>query len=165
MQKRTLTSHAASAARAGFTLLELLIVLAIILVIAGMVVPNLIGSQQTANEQATMVRIKQAQSAVENYASQHDGVFPAGSGTDVWDLLVNPQPYKGRKIKPILPEPPTDAWGNVLQYEWNKDGGHSKRQNALAPAIWSGGPDGSGDGTNPNGLPLNNWTSTANTAN
>ncbi|MFN9717100.1 MAG: type II secretion system protein [Planctomycetota bacterium] len=164
MQKRTLTSRTVKLARAGFTLLELLIVLAIILVIAGMVVPNLIGSQQTANEQSTLVRIKNAQSAVENYASQHDGVFPAGSGAEIWDLLINPQPYKGRKLKPFIEEPPTDAWGNVLYYEWNKDGGHSKKQNALKPAIWSAGPNNDGDGSNPNGLPLNNWTSSANTA-
>ena len=44
--------------RAGFTLLELLIVLAIIVVIAAMVVPNLIGSQQKANEDVTLATIK-----------------------------------------------------------------------------------------------------------
>ncbi|MBN71009.1 MAG: type II secretion protein, partial [Gimesia sp.] len=35
--------------RRGFTLLEMLIVLGIILVIAAMVVPNLLGSQKKAN--------------------------------------------------------------------------------------------------------------------
>ena len=55
MQKRSLLLSPAQTLspaqkRSGFTLLELLIVLAIILVIAGMVVPNLIGSQKTANE-------------------------------------------------------------------------------------------------------------------
>lgn len=44
--------------RAGFTLLELLIVLAIILVIAAMVVPNLVGQQQKANIMATEATIK-----------------------------------------------------------------------------------------------------------
>ena len=48
--KKFQTEKLRSQKRSGFTLLELLIVLAIILVIAAMVVPNLIGSQQKANE-------------------------------------------------------------------------------------------------------------------
>jgi len=47
MRKNSI-KQSAVVVRAGFTLLELLIVLAIILVIAAMVVPNLIGQQQGA---------------------------------------------------------------------------------------------------------------------
>ena len=145
--------------RSGFTLLELLIVLAIILVIAAMVVPNLVGSQQTANEKATLATIKQMEGAAGAYAADHDGVYLVASGTTAWNTLMNPGTYKGRKLKPNLGEIPLDAWGNPLQYEWNKGGGHSKNPNAIKPAIWSLGADKSGDGTNPNGIPLNNWTS------
>jgi len=154
---RTLKQHTRH--RSGFTLLELLIVLAIILVIAAMVVPNLVGSQQTANEKATLATIKQMEGAAGAYAADHDGVYPPGSGTDAWNLMMNPEPYKGRKLKPNLGEIPLDAWGNPLHYEWQTGGGHSKNPNAIKPAIWSLGPDNSGDGTNPNGIPLNNWTS------
>jgi len=145
--------------RSGFTLLELLIVLAIILVIAAMVVPNLIGSQQTANEKATLATIKQMEGAAGAYAADHDGEYFVGNGQDAWNALMNPGTYKRRKLKPNLGEIPLDAWGRALQYEWKSGGGHSKQQNALKPAIWSTGPDGQGDGTNPNGIPLNNWTS------
>lgn len=150
--------------RSGFTLLELLIVLAIILVIAAMVVPNLIGSQQTANEKVTLATIKRMEGTVGAYAADHDGTYFKGSGTDAWQAMMNPPTYKGRKLRPYLEEPPTDAWGNVLQYEWNGDG-HSKKQGALKPAVWSTGPDGQGDGTNTGGIPLNNWTSTAGDSN
>ena len=145
--------------RSGFTLLELLIVLAIILVIAAMVVPNLIGSQQTANEKVTLATIKRIEGTVGAWAADHDGTYFKGSGTDAWQAMMNPPTYKGRKLRPYLgpDDIPTDAWGNVLQYEWNGDG-HSKKQGALKPAIWSTGPDGQGDGTNAGGLPLNNWT-------
>ena len=148
-----------SGVRSGFTLLELLIVLAIILVIAAMVVPNLVGSQQTANEKATLATIKQMEGAAGAYAVDHDGTYFAGGGTDAWNAMMNPGTYKGRKLKPNLGEVPLDAWGHPLQYEWKKDGGHSKNPNAIKPAIWSTGPDGTGDGTNPAGIPLNNWTS------
>lgn len=146
-----------SGLRSGFTLLELLIVLAIILVIAAMVVPNLIGSQQTANEKATLATIKRLEGTVGAYAADHDGTYFKGTGQEAWQTMINPGTYKGRKLRPYMEEAPTDAWGNVLQYEWNGDG-HSKKQNALKPAIWSTGPDGQGDGTNAGGIPLNNWT-------
>ena len=155
-RSRTLQQHKRS--RSGFTLLELLIVLAIILVIAAMVVPNLVGSQRKANEMATLATIKRMEGAVGAYATDHDGVYFKGSGQDAWDALMNPGTYKGRKLKPNMDEVPLDAWGRPLQYEWNGDG-HSKKQNAIKPAIWSLGEDGAGDGSNPNGLPLNNWTS------
>ena len=75
--------------------------------------------------------------------------------------MMNPGTYKGRKLKPNLGEIPLDAWGRPLQYEWKSGGGHTKNANAIKPAIWSQGDDGTGDGTNPNGIPLNNWTSMA----
>ncbi len=156
MRKRQ-TLLQSPATRAGFTLLELLIVLAIILVIAAMVVPNLIGSQQTANEKATLATINQMNGTVGAYAADHDGTYFKGSGAEAWQAMINPGTYKGRKLRPYLEAPPTDAWGNVLQYEWNGDG-HSKKQNALKPAVWSTGPDGQGDGVNAGGIPLNNWT-------
>ena len=141
--------------RSAFTLLELLIVLAIILVIAAMVVPNLIGSQQTANEKATLATIKRMEGTVGGYAADHDGTYFKGNGAEAWQAMMNPGTYKGRKLRPYLEEPPTDAWGNVLQYEWTGDG-HSKKQNALKPAMWSIGANGQDEGGS--GDDINNWT-------
>ncbi len=147
MQKRSLL-FAPARKRSGFTLLELLIVLAIILVIAGMVVPNLIGSQKTANERIAYTLVKEMEKAAGNYATDHDGEYFKGSGTEAWQAMINPPAYKGRKLRPYLEEVPIDPWGNPLQYEWNGDG-HSKKQNALKPAIWSTGSDGRAMGQTP----------------
>ena len=168
MQKRSLLFSPAQTLspaqkRSGFTLLELLIVLAIILVIAGMVVPNLIGSQKTANERIAFTLVKEMEKAAGNYATDHDGEYFKGNGTEAWQAMINPPAYKGRKLRPYLEEAPMDPWGNPLQYEWNGDG-HSKKQNALKPAIWSTGSDGQGDGTNSGGIALNNWTPAASNA-
>ena len=134
------------ARRAGFTLLELLIVLAIILVIAAMVVPNLIGSQQKANEDATLITIKNIEKApVGTWAADHDGTYLKGSGQEVWQQMMNPGNYKGRKLRPYIEEPPTDAWGQILRYEWNGNG-HSKKPNALKPAVWSIGANTEDEG-------------------
>jgi general secretion pathway protein G len=144
--KRNLLPGQSHDRRSGFTLLELLIVLAIILVIAAMVVPNLIGSQQKANEDATLITIKNFEKApVGTWAADHDGTYLKGSGQEVWQQMMNPGNYKGRKLRPYIEEPPADAWGQILQYEWNGDG-HSKKQNALKPAIWSIGANGQDEG-------------------
>ena len=144
--------------RSGFTLLEMLIVLGIILVIAAMVVPNLVGAQQGANEKATMATIKQTESVTKQYAVDHDGAFYSGSGKDAWQAFIKPEPYRSRQIRPYYEEAPVDAWGNALFYEWDGKG-HSKVSNALKPAVWSSGADGKDDGGS--GDDINNWTSAA----
>lgn len=150
------TTRRLSVARAGFTLLELLIVLGIILVIAAMVVPNLVGAQGRAMISATQITIKDVESTTKRYAADHDASFFTGSGQTAWQEFITPQPYRGRQLTPYYEEAPVDAWGNVLQYEWDGSG-HSKSPNALKPAIWSFGPnktDDSGSGDD-----INNWTS------
>ncbi len=156
MRKNSINQSAAQT-RAGFTLLELLIVLAIILVIAAMVVPNLIGQQQGAMEKTTMATIKSIEkNPVGIWAADHDGTYFKGNGNEAWQAMMNPPAYKGRKLRPYISEPPTDAWGHVLQYEWTGDG-HSKKQGALNPAVWSIGANGQDEGGS--GDDINNWTS------
>ncbi len=155
--KKLQNTHQSVTRRSGFTLLELLIVLAIILVIAAMVVPNLIGQQQGAMEKATLTTIKRVEGTVGAWAADHDGTYFQGNGADVWTAMMQPEPYKGRKIRPYFEqgEPPLDAWGNPLQYEWTGDG-HSKKQGALKPALWSMGADGQDEGGD--GDDINSWT-------
>jgi hypothetical protein len=99
---------------------------------------ELIGSQKTANERIAYTLVKEMEKAAGNYATDHDGEYFKGNGTEAWQAMINPPAYKGRKLRPYLEEVPIDPWGNPLQYEWNGDG-HSKKQNALKPAIWSTG--------------------------
>lgn len=137
--------------RSGFTLLELLIVLAIILVIAGMVVPNLVGQRQQANIDATKITLKNVEGACKMWAAQHDGNYPTQDDGDVLTLLTQRVEYRGKQLGPYLEEPAFDAWGKALHYEYP----NTKNPDSVKPAIWSDGPNGADDGGT--GDDVNNW--------
>lgn len=138
--------------RAAFTLLEVLLVLAILGVIAAMVIPNLLGSQQEAMRKATLQNIKGFESAVKIYAVNHDGMFPEGNAeTVVQMLLSNQDPETGEAQQPLLTAIPLDAWKQPLMYEYPATG--DKLTVSGKPAIWSLGPDKQ-DGTEDD---INNW--------
>ena len=136
--------------RGGFTLLEVLLVLAILGVIAAMVVPQLLGRQQTAYEDQTRVNIANLENAAKMYYIDHDGEFPQGSQSAL-GVLLEPVDRNGKPLPPYLEKMPLDAWGQPLYYEWP----NTKAQRASKPAIWSSGfnrqnEDGGGDD-------INNW--------
>jgi general secretion pathway protein G len=138
--------------RAGFTLTEVLLVLAILGVIAAMVVPNLLGRQREALIRSTKMSIKSMEDACKQYAIAHDGEFPQGDRDTVIGLLMNPgNDTDGKPISPYLEKTPKDAWDLPLYYEYP----NGKAPNATKPAIWSSGPDRqNADG---NGDDVNNW--------
>jgi general secretion pathway protein G len=140
--------------RSGFTLLEVLLVLAILGVIAAMVVPNLLGRQDEANRRATKVSIAGFENAVKQYAAEHDGMFPEGNADVVIGLLMTPEQTENSATPraPYLEKPPLDAWKQPLRYEYPPSG---NRQSVTGkPAIWSAGPDRQDDTADD----INNWT-------
>lgn len=129
--------------RSGFTLLELMIVLIILVGLIAMVGPRLLGSQQKADIRTAEVQIGNLSSALKMYVVDMK-VFPATEdGLEV--LLRAPDderlarkwagPYiDGNKL-------PIDPWGNDFEYEFDAvDGGSDSTQPAF-PRIFSAGPD------------------------
>ena len=143
-----------AARRSGFTLLEVLLVLAILGVIAAMVVPQLMGRQKQASIDQTRISISGLESALDLYAVDHDGEYPpTNPGLEI--LLVpqqNDPKWKGPYLKNVN-DLPKDAWGNPFQYEYP---GKNQRVGDKAD-IWSWGPDKS-NGTADD---INNWTAKA----
>lgn len=119
----------------GFTLLEVMIVLVIIGIIASMVVPNLMGSQDTAQKQKAVIDIGSLESALALYRSQNYDYPTTEQGLEalVEQTTIEPIPRRfqeGGYIKRL----PQDPWGN--DYQLLNPGEHGKMD------VFSMGPDG-----------------------
>lgn len=93
-----------SRAPRGFSLIELMIVLAIIAILAGVVGFNLVGQAERAKETAT----RASMDVVKNALAQYRVTYNTYPGT-----LVGLQVLVAEKI---LPEYPKDGWSRELEY-------------------------------------------------
>lgn len=100
----------------GFTLLEVMVVLVIIGIIAGMVVPNLMGSQDTAREQKAVIDIGTIESALTMYRSQNYDYPTTEQGLEalVSETDIEPLPRRFQEGG-YLQRLPKDPWGNDYQ--------------------------------------------------
>ena len=115
-------ARTARGSRSAFTLLELLIVLAILGLLAAMVVPKLGGKVQDARVSTSKTQIATLMTAVERYAidvgrypTADEGLSalierPAGVSEDAWD-----GPYLTKRTIP------TDGWQRPFLYEITGD--------------------------------------------
>lgn len=100
----------------GMTLLEVLLVVAILGVISALVVPRLVGRQKEANVDATRLSINGLEHALKLYAVDHYGDYP----TTVQGLRAlyekpgNQKYWRG----PYLETAAKDAWGNRFDYRY-----------------------------------------------
>ena len=138
--------------RGGFTLLEVLLVIAILGVIAAMVVPRLLGRQTTANIGITKSSIKGLEQSLQIYAINHNGQMPEGGQEEMLSALLETKDQDGNPIDPILAAAPKDAWGKALNYRY--PGTHQSIE--TRPDIWSNGPNGTND--DGSGDDITNWS-------
>ncbi len=128
------TLRSTHAPRVAFTLIELLLVLAILGVIMSMVVPNLLGRQKYANIDATRGSVKGAEQAIRMYALDHLGEYPSMS--EGFRVLIQPPRGKDSRWRgPYLTGTPQDAWGNDLVYQIPSKHGQGEFD------VFSAGPD------------------------
>ena len=60
----------------GFTLVEIMIVVAIISLLAAIAIPNLLTARRTANEAAAKATLSSLATAAETYAAANGGTYP-----------------------------------------------------------------------------------------
>lgn len=97
----------------GFTLIELIVVIALIAVLAAVVAPNLLGKADQAKRKAARVQVDKIGTAVElyrletgRYPEKLDDLLQRPSGLSNWN-----GPYVRKKSQLI------DPWGNPLGIE------------------------------------------------
>ncbi len=67
------------ALRRAFTLIEILVVVAIISILAALLLPVLIGARDKARQSACASNLRQVGAAIQMYADDHDSTFPVGA--------------------------------------------------------------------------------------
>lgn len=132
--------------RRGFTLVEMLIVLAILVGLAAMVVPRLLGTQKKADISNAKAQIGMIKGCLQNYfldmknfPTTEQGLdalvaAPAG-GEEGTETVASSNNWNGPYTE--SGELPVDPWGNQYQYAYPPTNSKSD-----TPDIWSFGPDG-----------------------
>ena len=114
----------------GFSLIELLIVVAIILIIAAIAIPNLLRSKMAANEASAVGSVRTLNTACVSYSTTYGGypaaltnLGPASAATSTTADLVDSVLASGTKSGYVFTYTAgaTDANGNVLAYTLTAD--------------------------------------------
>ncbi|MGF1715156.1 type II secretion system major pseudopilin GspG [Photobacterium chitinilyticum] len=133
----------------GFTLLEVMVVIVILGVLASLVVPNLLGNKEKADQQKVVTDISALEQALDMYKLDNS-VYPntdQGLEALVSKPSSSPEPRNYRNggyIKRL----PKDPWGN--EYNYVMPGEHG------AVDIFSLGADGQDGGEEVN-TDIGNW--------
>jgi general secretion pathway protein G len=121
--------------RGGYTLMEMLVVVAIIVVLAGVGGYMLLPKVDEAKEDLTLTQAKQLSEAVGNYKLDNNDWPPN------LQVLAQPKPGGGAPyIEESMLTPPIGG-----QWQYDAAGGRNK---GLKPDIWADGR---------NGQPIGNW--------
>lgn len=96
-----------SQSEAGFTLIEMMIVVAIIAILVAVLVPNFIRARAQAQTAACEANLKEIATILELYQTDHQE-YPAGNNTAVDATDTDLAPYL--KQKPIDPVAPSGAY-------------------------------------------------------
>lgn len=78
--------------RGAFTLMEILVVIAIVIILAAIGLPVYSTIQKNANKAAAINKLRQLGAALGKFAGEHDGALPAENapGKDSWNAAADP---------------------------------------------------------------------------
>jgi general secretion pathway protein G len=142
-------------ARRGFTLVEILLVLGIIVMMAGVAAFVMWPQAKGAKIDVTKVLIASVSDAIEAY-NANIGHYPSDEEGGLTALTVKPsfsdetlaEKWRG----PYVKQDPKDPWNNKLNYQVAQPGTPEADQTPFK--LWSNGPDGV-DGTDDD---IRNWS-------
>lgn len=130
---KTIESKARRASRLqAFTLVEMLLVLTILAILAGIVLPKIVGRGEEAKKKATTAQLSAFAQALDLFEVDN-GDYPSGRN-GLQDLVT--QPRDAKNWHQYLDSIPLDQWGHP--YIYVKPGKHRPNSYDLSSA----GPDG-----------------------
>ena len=115
----------------AFTLVEIMLVVAILGILAGLVIPRIVGKSKEASITRTRTDIQGGIKTALDEFEVDNGFYPSG----LQDLLTQPHNTKNWH-GPYLDQMPVDPWGNVYLYAY------PGKHNPAGYDLWSAGPDG-----------------------
>ncbi len=134
--------------QSGFTLLEIMVVIVILGILATLVVPNLLGNKEKADQQKAVSDIVALENALDMYKLDNS-VYPT-TDQGLQALVTKPNSPEPRNYRDggYIRRLPKDAWGNDYQYLSPGDKGNID--------VFSFGADGQegGEGINAD---IGNW--------
>lgn len=108
------STHGRHRSRGGFTLLELLLVLSILVLIVGIASVNIFSAQTEANVNITKTQIGRIKDGIQLYRIRMNTL------PDTLEALrdgPSDSEQQRKWVGAIMDEIPTDAWGNALVYK------------------------------------------------
>jgi general secretion pathway protein G len=136
----------------AFTLVEVMLVLVIIALIAGVVIFTVGGTPDKAKRQTTEIKLQKIQGAITRFQLDTDKYPPAQE--DALTMLVTKpedEEYDGWAGPYLSAADLKDAYGNEVNYEFLDDGGDGDAS-AQKYRLWSNGPNGENDNGEPDDI-------------
>ncbi len=132
-------THRRRVARRGFTLVEVMIVIAIILALASLIGIAVFNRFGEAQENITKIQMKTVEDALESFRLDFNRYPTDEEGLNVlWSSTNLENPEDEDKWSPYLESPsPNDQWDNPWGYRQISEYGDETKYD-----LWSYGPDG-----------------------